>query len=450
MKIALVQFDIEWAAPAHNRERLDGILSGLGAVDLIVLPEMFSTGFATKPEGIAEEAPCASLEWMKAKSSELGSAIAGTLQKSPYTIEMIVTPTALNRRFTYFGNYSSQGFGIENYYGNGGSDASKANGMFRFYNNNSPDIGTGMAADAGKAGAYSFVAAPTLQQYYKNGALAATTAKTLNTLASAGCNTIIGGELNRANFAFKGTFHAFRLYNRALTPAEVTVNANIDKIRFEYADPADLVWPEGWRWTDEKGLEARWTVDYDATRGTVELNGEPVAPGTETWLPLDGQTESVFIAKPLGTNAFGGWDVDSSLSPDATLTLKADGAHHVQAIFGLPSACVVTSGSECFLTDVSAGPQTRVEMGMALTAVETAQRRVEQQRVHAQDAVHRRADLVAHVLDELRLCLVGLTRFDTCLVECRHVAAKSLCRPALVNCIEQNDDSDDEERNCSY
>ena len=79
MKIALVQFDIEWAAPAHNRERLDGILSGLGAVDLIVLPEMFSTGFATKPEGIAEEAPCASLEWMKAKASALGSAIVGSI-----------------------------------------------------------------------------------------------------------------------------------------------------------------------------------------------------------------------------------------------------------------------------------------------------------------------------------------------------------------------------------
>lgn len=79
MKIALVQFDMKWAAPEHNRQRLDVILSGMEPVDLIVLPEMFSTGFATKPEGIAEEAPCASLEWMKSKAAALDCAMVGSI-----------------------------------------------------------------------------------------------------------------------------------------------------------------------------------------------------------------------------------------------------------------------------------------------------------------------------------------------------------------------------------
>lgn len=79
MKIALVQFDMKWAAPEHNRQRLDGILSGMEPVDLIVLSEMFSTGFATKPEGIAEEAPCASLEWMKSKAAALDCAMVGSI-----------------------------------------------------------------------------------------------------------------------------------------------------------------------------------------------------------------------------------------------------------------------------------------------------------------------------------------------------------------------------------
>ena len=79
MKIALVQYDMEWAAPEHNRARLDSMLAGIGSVDLVVLPEMFSTGFATKPEGIAEEAPCASLEWMKSKAAAFDCAFAGSV-----------------------------------------------------------------------------------------------------------------------------------------------------------------------------------------------------------------------------------------------------------------------------------------------------------------------------------------------------------------------------------
>lgn len=79
MKTALVQYDIVWADPEANRKRLDTLLGALPQVDLVVLPEMFSTGFATVPEGIAEEAPSATLEWMKAKARELDCAVAGSV-----------------------------------------------------------------------------------------------------------------------------------------------------------------------------------------------------------------------------------------------------------------------------------------------------------------------------------------------------------------------------------
>lgn len=79
MKIALVQSDIFWADPVANRAHLDAVLSSLPAVDLCVLPEMFSTGFATLPEGIAEEDPCDTLEWMKAKAGEMNCALAGSV-----------------------------------------------------------------------------------------------------------------------------------------------------------------------------------------------------------------------------------------------------------------------------------------------------------------------------------------------------------------------------------
>ncbi|MBO5659879.1 MAG: nitrilase family protein, partial [Bacteroidaceae bacterium] len=47
--------------------------------DLYVLPEMFSTGFCTNPEGIAESAQSDTLLWMQRKAKEKDAAIAGSV-----------------------------------------------------------------------------------------------------------------------------------------------------------------------------------------------------------------------------------------------------------------------------------------------------------------------------------------------------------------------------------
>ena len=60
MKIVVLLRDIVWAQPAENCRRCsEAIDRNLGA-DLYVLPEMFSTGFCTNPEGIAE-----TIEWFR-------------------------------------------------------------------------------------------------------------------------------------------------------------------------------------------------------------------------------------------------------------------------------------------------------------------------------------------------------------------------------------------------
>lgn len=79
MTLSIVQSDIVWADPAGNHRRLDGMVEGLPDTDLIVLPEMFSTGFATKPEGIAEEGGEPSLGWMRAVASRRDCAVAGSV-----------------------------------------------------------------------------------------------------------------------------------------------------------------------------------------------------------------------------------------------------------------------------------------------------------------------------------------------------------------------------------
>lgn len=79
MKTALIQMDIDWAQPQKNCERAGKLIASAPGADLYVLPEMFSTGFATSPEGIAEEEPCMTLEWMRELASKTCAAIAGSV-----------------------------------------------------------------------------------------------------------------------------------------------------------------------------------------------------------------------------------------------------------------------------------------------------------------------------------------------------------------------------------
>lgn len=79
MKITLLQQNIVWADPEANRRKIDRLFSDDRETDLLVLPEMFSTGFCTKPENLAEPLPSGTLEWMKVKAARSHCALAGSL-----------------------------------------------------------------------------------------------------------------------------------------------------------------------------------------------------------------------------------------------------------------------------------------------------------------------------------------------------------------------------------
>lgn len=79
MKVTILQRNIEWANPQVNVSRADEVMSAQADTDLFVLPEMFSTGFCTQPEGIAESADSETLQWMKRKAAELDCAVAGSV-----------------------------------------------------------------------------------------------------------------------------------------------------------------------------------------------------------------------------------------------------------------------------------------------------------------------------------------------------------------------------------
>ncbi len=79
MKITILQRDICWGDPLRNTQRAEEAIARNAGSDLYVLPEMFSTGFCTNPEGMAEEAEGESLRWMKRIAAERNCALAGSI-----------------------------------------------------------------------------------------------------------------------------------------------------------------------------------------------------------------------------------------------------------------------------------------------------------------------------------------------------------------------------------
>ena len=78
MTITLLQQDIVWGNIQANHDKAHEAILAAPKSDLYVLPEMWSTGFATSPAEIAEDDQ-QSLSWMKAMANQLNAAIAGSV-----------------------------------------------------------------------------------------------------------------------------------------------------------------------------------------------------------------------------------------------------------------------------------------------------------------------------------------------------------------------------------
>jgi predicted amidohydrolase len=80
MIVTLLQTDIQWSDPEENIRRAELLISSQLRADLYVLPEMWATGFATKPMDVAEEEQNAvSLRWMRETAKRLDCALSGSL-----------------------------------------------------------------------------------------------------------------------------------------------------------------------------------------------------------------------------------------------------------------------------------------------------------------------------------------------------------------------------------
>jgi len=79
MKITIVQSDPEWENKYRNLKKLDELISSLnGDTDIIVLPEMFTTGFSMNPKDLSEAPFSETYEWMVNHSVKGNFGICGS------------------------------------------------------------------------------------------------------------------------------------------------------------------------------------------------------------------------------------------------------------------------------------------------------------------------------------------------------------------------------------
>lgn len=80
MKIALIQTSLIWENPLENRSHLAQKITGfMEDVDLIVLPEMFSSGFTMNPQSVAETMDGETVSWLQHLAKAKDCAITGSL-----------------------------------------------------------------------------------------------------------------------------------------------------------------------------------------------------------------------------------------------------------------------------------------------------------------------------------------------------------------------------------
>lgn len=80
LKAALLQADLHWEERDLNIQKFEEQMNGVSMeVDLIVLPEMFTTGFSMNAANLAEPAQGKTFEWMQKIAAEKDAAVTGSL-----------------------------------------------------------------------------------------------------------------------------------------------------------------------------------------------------------------------------------------------------------------------------------------------------------------------------------------------------------------------------------
>src|SRR6476469_5584567 len=80
LSFTVIQAHLQWEDKSSNLKMFeDKINSITGKSEIVVLPEMFSTGFSMAPERLAEKMDGHTVNWMKKMSAEKKIILTGSL-----------------------------------------------------------------------------------------------------------------------------------------------------------------------------------------------------------------------------------------------------------------------------------------------------------------------------------------------------------------------------------
>ncbi|VXB39109.1 Omega-amidase YafV [Flavobacterium sp. 9AF] len=80
MKIAIFQTKLIWQKPEENRNFIQEYIDSCeDPFDLLILPEMFTSGFTMNPLEVAEDMEGATIQWLKKNAHERKIAITGSI-----------------------------------------------------------------------------------------------------------------------------------------------------------------------------------------------------------------------------------------------------------------------------------------------------------------------------------------------------------------------------------
>ena len=78
--VSIIQSDLHWEDAEANRAGFEqSLLSINDSTNLVILPEMFTTGFSMNAEELAEEQEGTTLSWMRTMAGRLNTAITGSI-----------------------------------------------------------------------------------------------------------------------------------------------------------------------------------------------------------------------------------------------------------------------------------------------------------------------------------------------------------------------------------
>ena len=160
--------------------------------------------------------------------------------------------------------------------------------------------------------AMSLVSDTARQTIWKNGDTSQTIEKSLSGTLTNICDSVIGGDNARDNMGFRGTYNAFRLYNRVLSEDEVKFNAAIDDKRFNNGAKG-LLLPSGWSFANDNTLMVAMTATA-TTGGKVALKRVGTfAASVSSNVNQDGSEITGFVAQPEEGYVFDRWtgDIDA-------------------------------------------------------------------------------------------------------------------------------------------